>query len=163
MLSFHLLPWFKKLTEATKSWSNSRNHIISVARPCVWTKSKNRFWKCLKSFKHSKILIYHLPLANSYLHALNVEEKATFQVWENIHTYGSSAYKGPSTLKHTARCSSKKSMCLSISRHRFSTRYRQTDQFWRGLNTPSASIQTDPNISKDCSQSWRTSSIKSIG
>lgn len=85
-----------------------------------------------------------------------------FQLWRNIHTYGSSAYTGPSTLKHTALCSSKKSIWLSRSRHRCSTRYRQTDQFSTALDTPNESIQTDPKMSRDSGQSSRRFSINSI-
>lgn len=82
------------------------------------------------------------------------------QEWKNIHTYGSSAYTGPSTLKHTARCSSKKSVWLSRSRHRCSTRYRQTDQLSAALDTPSASNKADQKTSRDSGQS--SLSIKSM-
>lgn len=84
------------------------------------------------------------------------------QLWRSIHTYGSSEYAGPSMLRHTARCSSKRSTGLSRSRRRCSTRVRQTDQLLIALDTPSASIQTEPNMSRDSGQSSRRFSTNSI-
>lgn len=65
-------------------------------------------------------------------------------------------------LRHTARCSSKRSDGLSRSRSRCSTRVRQMDQLLITLDTPSASIQTEPNMSRDSGQSSRRFSTNSI-
>lgn len=87
---------------------------------------------------------------------------SSFQVWKNIHMYGSSANWGPRILTHTGWCSSRKSMWLSRSRNRCSMRFRQTDQFSVGLARFSASNQTDPKMSRVSGQSSKTSSIKSM-
>lgn len=83
------------------------------------------------------------------------DKSAVFQIWRSIHTYWSSEKRGPSKLKQTALCSSKKSIWHSRSRHICSTRFRQTDQSSTALDTPRAPIQTDPKMSRKSGQSSR--------